>query len=138
MTDENRRLALIAEWDRACEALAASEVLLAAHQPVSAASRAYYGLFHAARALLFSRGLEPITHRGVRNLIALHFVRSGLLTPELAQALSRVATLREDADYSGAAIVTIAAAEEAHSHARAFMAAAKELLEGEGWFGGRA
>ena len=133
MTAENRRLALVAEWERAQEALSAAEILIAAGQHVSAVSRAYYALFHAARALLFARGLEPATHRGVRGLIALHFVRPGLIAPELGETLSRAASLREDADYSGSVVVTATAAADMGSQARAFLAAAESLLAREGW-----
>jgi uncharacterized protein (UPF0332 family) len=137
VTHENRRLALLAEWERAHEALAAAEILLAAGQPVSTVSRAYYAAFHAARALLFSRGLEPLTHRGVRAQLGLHVVRAGLLAPELAEALSRASSLREDADYGGAAVITAATAERACAEARDWLAATQALLEREGWLPAR-
>jgi uncharacterized protein (UPF0332 family) len=42
-----------------------------------AVSRAYYAMFYAAEALLFSRGLTFARHTGVIAAFNQHFVRSG-------------------------------------------------------------
>lgn len=34
---------------------------------------------HAARALLYEKGLEPKPHEGVRRMIGLHYVMPGLI-----------------------------------------------------------
>ena len=42
-----------------------------------AASRAYYGAFHAAQVIFLTEGLSPNTHRGLVNIFGLHFVKTG-------------------------------------------------------------
>lgn len=61
MTGENKRLNAEAELARADECLAEARLLFENGHQHGAASRAYYCVFHAARALLFSsrRGIRP-------------------------------------------------------------------------------
>lgn len=54
------------------------------------ASRAYYAVFDAALALLFSAGIEARSHRGIGTLIGEHFVKPGQLSPELGRLLARM------------------------------------------------
>ena len=41
-----------------------------------AASRAYYSMFHAARALLAAKNIAPKKHAGVLRMLGLEFVSS--------------------------------------------------------------
>ena len=77
MTLEHAHVASDAELARAEETLRAAEVLLREGLTNDAVGRAYYAGFHAVRALLFSVGLEPRSHRGAIQLFNLHFVRTG-------------------------------------------------------------
>lgn len=133
MTEANRRAAIAAEWDRSQEALSEATLLRDAGKATGAVSRAYYAAFHAARALLFSMGLEPRSHSGVRAMLGLHFVRSGRLEPRLAHALSHAARAREDADYDAAFVFTLEDADQAIGRAEEFIAAARALLASESW-----
>jgi uncharacterized protein (UPF0332 family) len=60
-------------------------------------SRAYYGMFHAARAMLLEEGSKPKTHQGVISELGKLFRES--LDPELISEMSQIQSLREDADY---------------------------------------
>ena len=133
MTEENRRAAAKAEWQRCREAMDEAEILHRAGRPAGAVSRAYYAAFHAARALLVSLGVQPRTHEGVRSMIALNFVRGGKLDSRLARALSLASRDREDADYDAASVFTGADSEKAIEQAREFLEAARGILEPEGW-----
>lgn len=64
-----------------------------------ALSQLYYAVFHATRALLFTQGLEPRSHRGLRALFRDHFVRTGEFASDDSLFLDRLAQEREDADY---------------------------------------
>jgi uncharacterized protein (UPF0332 family) len=82
------------------EALAAAESLARDGLLRSAMSRACFAAFHAARALLFSAGLEPRSDRGARHLLNVHFVRAGKLDPAIDRLLAHAEMDREDADYA--------------------------------------
>jgi uncharacterized protein (UPF0332 family) len=69
MTDANRAANAAAERKAAIEALAEARALDRLSHYGGAISRAYYAAFHAARALLVEKGLQPKTHDGVRRLV---------------------------------------------------------------------
>jgi uncharacterized protein (UPF0332 family) len=87
---------------------------------------AYYATFHAARALLFSKGYRERSHYALYVAIEALFVETGLLEKRYSHILKDSMSLREDADYGGefskdGASLSINNAEE-------FMKKAKEVL----------
>ena len=128
MTGPNRLQNAIAELERARTCLAEARTLEQAGFPYGAASRAYYVVFHASQALLFSVGIEPRTHRGIISLVGEHFVKPGALTPELGRLLSRLQRDREDADYVAGAVFTATEAQETITGAASFLAATEQLV----------
>lgn len=115
MTPQNSRANAAQEAERGREALAAARHLLEGDFFNDSIARAYYAAFHFARALLLLKGLEPKTHQGTIQLVALHYVRPGLLAEEIASYLARLETDREISDYSAA---TKFSKEEAQSKIR--------------------
>jgi uncharacterized protein (UPF0332 family) len=77
--DENLTAAQI-RLDQAREAIWAAELLADNGLAHSSIERSYYAAFHAASALLASRGIDPSTHDGTISLLALHFVKAGALS----------------------------------------------------------
>jgi uncharacterized protein (UPF0332 family) len=128
VTDENRRANAAAELGRARECLREARALRDAGLAYGACSRAYYGVFHAARALLFDVGLETRSHRGLVGLLGEHFVRTGVLTPGAGRLVSRMQRDREDADYETGAVFTEHEAAQAVNEAEAFVAEASRVL----------
>jgi uncharacterized protein (UPF0332 family) len=68
VTDDQKRAAIAAELARGKDALEEAELLVAAGKLAGSVSRAYYGAFHHARALLIMMGEEPRTHAGLTRL----------------------------------------------------------------------
>jgi uncharacterized protein (UPF0332 family) len=106
VTDENCRLNIQFEWEKAGESLVEVEALVERNLWAAAISMAYYGMFHMARALLFSLGLEARSHSGLVHLLNAHLVRAGEFPREMAHTLSRLQRLREDADYQAPCALT--------------------------------
>jgi uncharacterized protein len=129
VTGENRRRNAADELTRADTCLREAQALLDASLPFGAASRAYYAVFHAARALLFSAGLESTTHKGTVSLLGQHFIRPGLLSPAMGRLVSRMQRDREDADYETGAVFTSAEASQMIQGAETFLAEARRLME---------
>lgn len=65
-----------------------------------AVSRAYYGMYFAAKALLLTRNISTKTHRGLIRAIGLEFVNNDLLEEYYGKAIHIAEELREKADYS--------------------------------------
>lgn len=83
------------------EALDAARLLLAHGLNRSSIDRSYYAAFHAASALLASRGIYPGSHDGVIAMLALHFVKAGTLARTAGRALQDLYNQRLIADYKG-------------------------------------
>ena len=130
MTNGNARANAEDELAHGDEALAAATCLLDNGFFRDAVSRAYYAAFHWARAALFTKGLDPRTHRGMVQLFSLHFVKDGPLREEVLSLLSHLETYRELSDYTSAVSFTEDQAREELSRAKRFGEACRPLVTG--------
>jgi len=87
--------------------------------------KAYYAIFHAARALLFSKNFREKSHRAL--LVALRELFRNKIKPELLDAFEHGMDLREEADYS--IIYSEESAQELIESAEEFVAEAKRILK---------
>jgi uncharacterized protein (UPF0332 family) len=56
-------------------------------------------MFHAARTILFSKGVTAKTHRGTIFLFSEKIVKRGILSEEFADTLRKAFDLRQKSDY---------------------------------------
>ncbi len=78
------------------------EVAWALHEKgfyADAVSRVYYAMYHAARAVLFIKNVDPIKHSGVIKMFSLHYVKAGIVESVYNKSLAYLKELRESADY---------------------------------------
>ncbi|NTW28166.1 MAG: HEPN domain-containing protein [Coriobacteriia bacterium] len=94
--------------------------------PKWATIQAYYGIFHAARALLFSQGYREKSHFCLKAAIQALFVDEGVLAQEYLDDFDTTMLLRETADYRSD--FSRDGAESAVEAARRFLGKAEELL----------
>ncbi|MGH3146860.1 MAG: HEPN domain-containing protein, partial [Rubrobacter sp.] len=90
---------LLAKAQRSFEA---AEGLLEDGHPDFATSRAYYGCFYTAEALLLSKGLSYSRHSQVIAQFGRHFAKTGELDARYHRLLIEAFRLRQAADYSAA------------------------------------
>ncbi len=128
MTQANGNTNAYEEMTRGEETLRAAQELLRLGLHNDAVSRAYYAAYHWARALLFIQGLESKTHRGVLQLLGLHFVRTKQLPAEATTLLGQLASQREASDYTTALRFDAQEAAETVRQACAFIALCRPLL----------
>jgi uncharacterized protein (UPF0332 family) len=110
------------------EALYAAELLLDGKLARSSVDRSYYAAFHAASALLASRGIYPASHDGVISMLALHFVKPGVLPKDAGRQLQDLYNQRLIADYKGWLEQDAEDAARCAAAARTFMEQALALL----------
>lgn len=84
---------------KATRFLGTARTLLRAGDGEAVISACYYACLHVVEALLATRGLAADTHRGVRQLLSLHFIKDGPLTVELGRDYGRLMADRDLADY---------------------------------------
>ncbi|MCD6189444.1 MAG: HEPN domain-containing protein [Thermococcus sp.] len=90
---------IIKHLELAEEELSSAHLLLQNGKLRDAISRAYYSMFHAAKALLLTKGINPKKHSGVVRMFGLHFVDEGFIEKIYAKYLTSAFTLRSRADY---------------------------------------
>lgn len=127
MTHQNRRKSAATELHRAEQAMLAADALARAGLYNDATSRAYYAVFHAARALLARIDVHPRTHRGVESLLLEHLVVPGKLAKEHLRRFSQVQERRNIADYGTDQSITAEQMTVILADARTFVDAAVAL-----------
>jgi uncharacterized protein (UPF0332 family) len=80
---------------------------------------AYYAMFHAGRALIYSKGFREKSHYYLLVALRALFFEQGLIPEKLITEFHDAMTLREDADYH---------AQFSREGAESVLASAKELL----------
>ena len=88
-----------ASLKRAEKALRAAKILLEHEEIEDSASRIYYAMFHAIKALLYSKGIKSKTHKGTITLFGEHIVRKGILDEKFADVIRKAFDLRQKSNY---------------------------------------
>jgi hypothetical protein len=101
LTDDNRRLIVNDEVEKAYDALKDAEVLIEKERWNGAANRFYYALFHVANALLIHDGHQVKSHKGSLRAFSQHYVMTGVVPTEYGVLYSQFETYREGSDYTG-------------------------------------
>lgn len=94
-----------------------------------AASRAYYGAFYAASAVLLHKGFEFKKHSGVIAAIHQKLVKTGKLDKKLGRDLNWLFELRDVGDYGVTLHVQQRDAEKAVEAAEVFLDAIKHIIQ---------
>ena len=62
-------------------------------------NRLYYACFYAVNALLIQKDLSSPKHAGVRSLLNVHFIKTGVLSIEMARLYNTLFEYRQQSDY---------------------------------------
>jgi uncharacterized protein (UPF0332 family) len=65
----------------------------------TAVNRLYYSCYYAVNALLIRYEINPKTHAGVRQMLGLHFIKTGLISNENGRFYSVIFDKRLTGDY---------------------------------------
>lgn len=68
------------------------------------ANRLYYACYHAAKAVLYTKGHQPQSHAGVISLFGEELVKNGAASQADRKFLARAQTRRERADYGNESV----------------------------------
>ena len=117
------------EMEVAEEELSSAYILLEHRRYRDAISRAYYSMFHAARALLLLKGLSPKKHAGTVSMFGKYYVKEGTVEEYYGKALTKAFQMRSKADYNVMYLPEREEAEEALELAENFLEKARGLME---------
>ena len=108
--------------------LAAAKSLFENRFYKDSASRSYYSMYHAARALLLTKDISPKTHEGVIAKFGLEFVKKDIIEKYYSKARAKGKDVREIADYDVIAEITEEEAESVIEDAEKFLGRIKEAI----------
>lgn len=114
--------------DKARRSFDVAETTLEGGHADFAISRAYYGCFYIAQALLLAQKLEFASHGQVVAQFGLHFAKTQKLDPTFHRLLSRAFQLRQSADYASSVVIEPEWVQEILEGGRRFLAAATAFL----------
>lgn len=67
-------------------------------------NRLYYACFHAAQAVLYSRGFDPQSHGRVQTLLGRELIQTGEVDRQQGRFLNDVETYRRRVDYGSGGV----------------------------------
>ncbi len=100
MKEENKKVNILEEMDRADETMRAATLLYENGFVKDAVSKLYYSVLYSVRGLLITKGLEPRSHEGAIRLFSFHFVKPGIFQAMDSHVFSKLMKYREEADYN--------------------------------------
>jgi len=118
-----------AHLKKSVERLRVAEKLFRDGEYEDAVSRAYYAMYHGARAALSTVNVFPRTHEGVVSEFGRKFVLAGIFQKELGKNLADAKAARETYEYSVASTVGKSEAEAILLNAQKFVNTIKKYLE---------
>jgi len=110
------------------ETFKAAELLVGQDYLRDAASRAYYGTFYVAEALLNEKGLSFKKHGAVHSTFAQEFVKTGLFDAKYHRWLLNAFNQRQLGDYDEMVQFEASDVQETIQQAREFLEAVKTYL----------
>jgi len=110
-----------AHMQKALKRLHVAQKLLHDSEYEDAVSRAYYAMYHAAKAALATKNTFPKTHEGVVTEFGKKFVLTGTLPKELGKNLADTKAARETYEYNVTATINKTEAETILLNAQTFV-----------------
>ncbi|MEK7257323.1 MAG: HEPN domain-containing protein [Bacteroidota bacterium] len=98
----------------------------------AASSRAYYAMFYAAEAILFSKNITTSSHNATISLFGFHFVKTGIFPPYYGKILSNAFEKRQVGDYDIFVEITQQEAEDVLNNAIDFVDKTEAYLKNAG------
>ncbi len=114
--------------EKATRRLRVAEKLLHNGDYEDTISRAYYAIYHAAKAALATIDVFPKTHEGLVSEFGKRFVLTGIFPKELGKILADTKAARETYEYSITAIIEKPEAETIFVNAQTFVTAIGKFL----------
>ena len=97
---------------RAFETLLEAELLSKENFWNAAVNRAYYACYYMVSGLLLKNEINPKTHKGVRQMFALHFIQTGLISRDWGRFFSDLFDKRQTGDYDDFVVIDKETTEE--------------------------
>ena len=93
-----------------------------------AINRLYYACYYIAIALLIKNGISAQTHAGTKQMLGLHFVVTGKLSPKLSSIYATLFEKRQSSDYDDFIYYDLETVEKLYPQVTNLIEAIEELI----------
>ena len=129
MMDKEKRIAIVDyRFENADKTMAEIPILIQNELWNTAVNRLYYACYYAVTALLINSDIEAYTHSGVRNMLSLHFTKTGKLSTKWNKFYSDLFEDRQTGDYEDFVDFDCETVKNLHVQAISFIKLIKELI----------
>lgn len=94
----------------------------------AAVNRLYYACYYATVALLLKYDIQVQTHNGVKTMLGLHFVTTGILPLKIGKTFTTLFEKRHSGDYDDFVFCDEEMLNELYPQAKLFVDAIAELI----------
>lgn len=129
MTNEDREQLVKLRIENAHQTMREAKLMMDNEFWNAAINRMYYACYYAVTALLLKHGIEAHTHSGVRQMLGLHFVKTGKLPVALSNHYSNLFSKRHSGDYDIFMFYDKDAVETIYPQSEEFIAAIEDLTK---------
>ncbi len=112
MNEDNRKQIIDFRMENAQKTLKEVKILKENELWNTAINRLYYACYYATTALLVANKIEAQSHSGVRQMLALHFVKPGKLSKYYFNIYGSLFEKRQMSDYEDFVLMTKETVEE--------------------------
>lgn len=131
LDEETRKEIIIYRLEKSDNSFKEADILAQNDLFDSAVTRLYYACFHAASALLIANNIECNSHAGVKRMLSLKFINTGLLDKKFIRCFSDLLNGRQLSDYEDFIYQDVQSFNTYRKQANDFCLAIKDLINKE-------
>ncbi len=128
MLDDEKRALSLYRVDKAKECIKSAEILYESGHFTDAANRAYYAIFHSARAVLAIDGVDRKKHSGVIAYFQQNYIKTGVIDKSYSYILQKAFRIRQESDYEDFYIISKEEVKQQMDDAKRFVAVIERYL----------
>lgn len=128
LDEKSREELIIYRMQRAYETMREARVMIREAFFNAAVNRMYYACYYATVALLLRYDIQTQTHSGVKTMLGLHFVSTGILPLKTGKTFSTLFEKRNSGDYDDFVYCDKEMVEELYPQAEAYIQFIDDLL----------
>ena len=105
-----------------------AKLLLENNSLTASSNRAYYAIFHSARAVLAIDGEDRKRHSGVISYFQEHYIKNGVFEKIYSYILQNAFEIRQEADYEDFYVISRSEAVQQVENAEKFLSRIREYI----------
>ena len=105
-----------------------AKLLLENNSLTASSNRAYYAIFHSARAVLTIDGEDRKRHSGVISYFQEHYIKNGVFEKIYSYILQNAFEIRQEADYEDFYVISRSEAVQQVENAEKFLSRIREYI----------